>query len=61
MSSSLARLTRVAPIAPVAPGWFSTTNVWPRLTVILLAIVRPMVSVDPPGGNGTTTVTGFSG
>src|SRR5512137_1484392 len=48
-------------MAPVAPAWFSTTKVWPRLVVILLAIVRAMVSVDPPGGNGTTTVTGFSG
>src|SRR5512137_348005 len=48
-------------MAPVAPAWFSTTNDWPRLADILLAIVRAMVSVEPPGGNGTTTVTGFSG
>jgi hypothetical protein len=59
--SGAARLTPVAPIVPVAPGLFSTTNGCPNFSCSLGAIARASVSVDPPGGNGTTIVTGLVG
>jgi len=42
-------------------GWFSTTKVWPRLFVMLLAMVRAMVSVRAARRERQTIVTGFSG
>src|SRR5258706_16422097 len=46
---------------PPAPARFSTTNDWPKLSLSLLATMRPSVSAVPPGAKGTTTRTGFAG
>ena len=59
--SGAARLTWVAPMVPVAPALLSTRNGWPRVWVSLGPIARATLSVEPPGGNGTTRVTGFEG
>ncbi|MNT68797.1 hypothetical protein D3C72_2070570 [compost metagenome] len=45
----------------LAPGLFSITTVWPRRSPSLAANSRPMTSVEPPGGNGTTIVIGLDG
>jgi hypothetical protein len=41
---------------PPAPPTFSVTTGWPRLERIRSAMMRAMASVEPPGGNGTTSV-----
>src|SRR5689334_4193019 len=46
---------------PPAPGLFSTTTLWPHASPSFCAIVRPVVSSGPPGGNGTTSFAGFAG
>src|SRR5262245_17930143 len=46
---------------PPAPPTFSTTTGWPSGTRIASATSRAAVSVDPPGGNGTMSVTGRFG
>jgi hypothetical protein len=46
---------------PVAPGLLSTTKGWPSVFCICCATARATVSVEPPAGKGTTTVTAFSG
>ena len=46
---------------PPAPGLFSITKVWPIAMVILCAMMREMVSEEPPAENGTMRRTGFSG
>src|ERR1700688_1218091 len=42
------------------PGRFSTTT-WPTRLVISCAVIRAMVSIGPPGGNGTIILIGRSG
>src|SRR5882672_7268420 len=52
---------RPTPIVPPAPPTFSTTTVWPRGARMRSAMMRAAVSVEPPGGNGTTRVIGREG
>src|SRR4249920_2054292 len=47
--------TKSAPMFPPAPGLFSTTTDWPHASVSRCAIRRPVISSEPPGGNGTTS------
>src|ERR1700730_2000428 len=42
------------------PGRFSTTT-WPTRLVNSCAVIRAMVSIGPPGGNGTIILIGRSG
>src|SRR5436305_1877202 len=51
----------LAPIAPPAPPRLSTTKGWPSSFCRPSAAMRPMMSVEPPGGNGMISVTGFAG
>jgi hypothetical protein len=44
-----------------APGRFSTITCWPRLADIDWPVSRAMVSIGPPGGNGTIILIGLSG
>ena len=48
-------------MVPLAPPRLSTITDWPSRFCISTLIVRAIVSLDPPGGNGTTSVIGFSG
>ena len=48
-------------MAPVAPARLSMTNGCPSFSCSFGAMARATMSVDPPGGNGTMIVTGFSG
>src|SRR5437868_11317829 len=50
-----------AAILPPAPGLFSTTTDWPHTSCRRLEMSRAVMSVEPPGVNGTTTRTGFTG
>src|ERR1700754_624733 len=50
-----------AAMLPPAPGLFSTTTDWPQTSCRRLLISRAVMSVEPPGVNGTTTRTGFAG
>src|SRR5262249_12665810 len=50
-----------APIAPPPPDRLSTIMVCFRVSLILAPTVRPVMSVAPPGANGTTTRIGFAG
>src|SRR2546427_244877 len=43
------------------PIWFSTTMGAPRMRDRGSAYWRPMMSTEPPGGNGTTSVIGREG
>src|SRR6266581_6294724 len=45
----------------VLPGLFSTTTGCPQRSCSSLPISRPAMSSGPPGGNGTTSLTGFEG
>ncbi|CFW51695.1 Uncharacterised protein [Bordetella pertussis] len=54
-------MTYVMPTLPPAPGRFSTSTVCFRCGCIAWAMARPKMSAAPPGGYGTTTVTGCSG
>src|SRR5262245_58393144 len=40
---------------------FSTTTLWPGGARMRSAMIRAVVSVDPPGGKGDTSVTGRVG
>src|ERR1700737_5509906 len=46
---------------PPAPGLFSTTPDWPQTSCRRLLTRRAVISVEPPGVNGTTTRTGLTG
>src|SRR6185436_6104452 len=46
---------------PPAPPTFSITTVCPSGARILSAMMRAVVSVEPPGGKGTMSVIGFTG
>src|SRR6266480_83776 len=50
-----------AAMLPPAPGLFSTTTDWPQTSCRRLPTRRAVMSVEPPGVNGTTTRTGFTG
>jgi hypothetical protein len=45
----------------VAPGRLSTTHGWPSLALTFGPMARAMASVEPPAGNGTTTLIALSG
>src|SRR6478735_12328555 len=49
------------PMPPPAPPLFSITTGWPRSRDMASATGRPTMSASPPGGNGTTMVTGLEG
>src|ERR1700739_1360885 len=59
--SGVARDALVPPSVPPAPPTFSTTTVWPRRADNCCAMMRPTISVVPPGANGTISVTGLGG
>ena len=59
--SGAARATRPVPMLPEAPPTFSTTIGWPSVARICSPMMRTSVSLGPPAGNGTTTVTGRDG
>ena len=44
------RASAAAPIVAPAPGWLSTTMVWPSLGDIFSEKARDTVSTPPPGG-----------
>src|SRR5690349_19393355 len=48
-------------MVPVAPALFSTKKVWPVCSCSLAAILRVTTSTAPPGGYGTTILTGLAG
>ncbi len=48
-------------MVPVAPALLSMMKLPPIFSCSFCATTRPIWSEAPPGGNGTTTVTGFSG
>src|SRR5262245_55074982 len=50
-----------AAILPPAPGLFSITTDWPHTSCRRLPTSRAVVSVEPPGVNGTTMRTVFEG
>src|SRR5258706_16387379 len=50
-----------AAMLPPAPGLFSITTDWPLTSGRRLPTRRAVVSVEPPGANGTTMRTGFAG
>ena len=49
------------PIVPLAPARLSVTTVCPHASPSLSAIVRAVISVPPPGANGTINRIGFAG
>ena len=59
--SGAARVTKPAPMVPVAPALLSMMKVPPSFSCNLGASVRAIKSVEPPGGNGTTSETVLSG
>ncbi|KAG0931919.1 hypothetical protein G6F31_016666 [Rhizopus arrhizus] len=54
-------LTVAMPRVPPAPARFSTPTLWPNSLRRPAATARASTSVDPPGANGTTSVTARSG
>src|SRR3954470_15495947 len=48
-------------MSPPAPARFSTTTCWPICSESVLATMRAVVSVPPPGSKPTTVVTGLAG
>ena len=48
-------------MVPVAPALLSTTKVCLKVAVSEGPMARAIESVEPPGGKGTTSVTGLSG
>ena len=59
--SGVARATCPMPMLPAAPPRLSTTTCWPSDWLSESDRIRAMMSVGPPGANGTTTVMGRSG
>ena len=47
----------MTPVVPPAPGVFSTMTGWLSGARMPSAMMRPMVSVEPPVASGTTNVT----
>jgi hypothetical protein len=48
-------------MVPAAPLTFSTITVWPNVALMAFAMMRPSVSVEPPGASGTIMVMVRSG
>jgi hypothetical protein len=48
-------------MVPAAPAAFSTMTGWPSVGRMPCAMIRPSVSVEPPGASGTTMVMGRDG
>src|SRR5258708_988904 len=48
-------------MVPPAPATFSTITGWPSEAFMWSPTMRATMSVMPPAGNGTTSVTGFDG
>ena len=46
---------------PPAPGRFSTTTAWPKVSDIFAAMARAYRSENPPGGKGTKIRTACVG
>src|SRR5882672_11463559 len=61
LPSGLAFATTSVPITPPAPPRFSTTTDCPHFCESFAATVRAVISVPPPGANGTMKVTGLAG
>src|SRR5258706_11289558 len=59
--SGFAFATTSAPITPPAPPRFSTTTGCPHSCCSFTPTVRAVMSVPPPGANGTTKVTDLAG
>ena len=55
------RATAAAPMVPLAPTRLSTTTGLPQPVPSSCATSRAMLSVMPPAGKGTTSVTGCEG
>ena len=53
--------TCMAPSEPAAPDLFSTSTVRPSFVCRWDCSSRASASVEPPGGNGTTSVMFFAG
>src|SRR5262249_47063707 len=54
--SGAALATRLEPVMPPAPGTFSITTCWPRISLNRAARMRASVSIGPPAAYGTTMV-----
>ena len=54
--SGAARAALRMAMTPLAPGRLSTTTCWPSAAESLAATIRAIVSLPPPGGNGTIMV-----
>ena len=52
---------RSVPMTPPAPPRLSTTTCLPHRSPSCVAIMRPTMSLLPPGGNGTMSRTGLAG
>src|SRR5690242_1842278 len=61
LPSGAASAIALAPIAPPAPPRLSTTSGRPSSRAMPSAAMRPMMSVEPPGGNGMIKRSGFAG
>ena len=61
MPSGALLATWAAPSEPAAPDLFSTSTVRPSLVCRWACSSRAIASVEPPGGNGTTSVMTFAG
>src|SRR5690606_15519674 len=59
--SGAARDTYSVPMLAAAPGLFSTVTGCCQILVSCAATSRAVISVDPPGGNGTTMRTAREG
>jgi len=57
----LASATIAVPMLPVAPGLFSTTTCWPRISETRGASRRPTTSVGPPAAKAMIMRIGLSG
>jgi hypothetical protein len=53
--------TMSVPSTPPWPGRLSTTTVWPVISDMRCPTTRAMMSLGPPGGNGTISRIGFLG
>src|SRR5574341_754003 len=54
-------MTVSAPMVPPPPARLSTTTVCPKASLSFCPMLRAMMSVPPPGANGTTSLTGRTG
>src|SRR5262245_35756892 len=59
--SGLELMTKPAAVIPAAPGRFSTTTGWPRISLMIGATARAVTSTLPPAANGTMIRIGSLG